>query len=88
MSEQEARDYRGVTLNESGEEESGRDEGTIRVRVVHFDSLPWWKKAAGILGFIVFIAICIAIAWFFFLGGAVLFAAGAIVYILNKYIFD
>ena len=88
MSDQEIREYRGVTLNEAGEKESGRHEDeTIRVQVVRFDSLPWWKKAAGVLGLIVFIAICIAVAWFFLLGGAVLFVAGAIVYLLNKFIF-
>lgn len=87
MSEQEARDYQGLTLNESGEKESGQDEETIRIHTIRLDELPWWKKAAGFIGIILFIAVCIAVAWFFLLGGAVLFVAGAVVYFLKKYVF-
>lgn len=97
MSEDDVRDYHGLTLNENGEEERTGPEsdgdihmGNVHVHVVNPESLPLWKKV--LFGLIcvaavaVFLVFALAAAWVFAIGGAVIFAAGVILYFLRKYI--
>ncbi len=92
MSDEDVRDYHGLTLNEQGEEERKEDpagefsEG-IHVHFVDVKSIPWWKKALYIAAIVAFLAIVLAVAWFFIVWGAVIFLAGVIVYLLKKYVF-
>ena len=49
MSHEEVKDYAGLTLNEQGEEEGRAEENSyIRVKTIHLNELPWWKKIAGL----------------------------------------
>ncbi len=88
MSHEEVKDYAGLTLNEQGEEEGRAEENSyIRVKTIHLNELPWWKKIAGLAVIFALIIVGLAIAGFFFLWGAVIFVAGAIFYFLKKYFF-
>lgn len=88
MSEEDVKDYHGLTLNEQGEEYRNKEpqEG-IHIEFIDVKSIPWWKKTLYIAGIIAFLAIVLAVAWFFVVWGAVIFLAGAIVYLLKKYVF-
>lgn len=88
MSDEDVRDYHGLTLNEQGEEERKEEPHQgIHIEVVDLKTIPWWKKALYIAGIIAFLALVLAVAWFFVVWGALLFLAGAVVYLLKKYIF-
>ena len=88
MSDEDVRDYHGLTLNEQGEEERKEEPHQgIHIEVVDLKTIPWWKKALYIAGIIAFLALVLAVAWFFVIWGALLFLAGAVVYLLKKYVF-
>ena len=88
MSDEDVRDYHGLTLNEQGEEERKEEPHQgIHIEVVDLKTIPWWKKALYIAGIIAFLALVLAVAWFFVVWGALLFLAGAVVYLLKKYVF-
>lgn len=97
MSEDDVRDYHGLTLNEKGEEErtgpQGNEDihvGNVHVHVVSLETMPLWKKllfgliCVAVIAF--FLVFAIAAAWFFAIGGAVIFVAGVILYFLRKYL--
>ncbi len=92
MSEEDVNDYRGLTLNENGEqartsyEEESPGAG-IHVQFFDLKAIPWWKKAMWIAAAVVFLILAAVVAWFFFLWAAIVFLAGAVVYLLKKYIF-
>lgn len=88
MSDEDVRDYHGLTLNEQGEEEQKEEPHQgIHIEVVDLKTIPWWKKALYIAGIIAFLALVLAVAWFFVVWGILLFLAGAVVYLLKKYVF-
>ena len=90
MSDEDVKDYRGLTLNENGEQDrSSYEEGNpgIHVQFVNLHDVPWWKKALWIIAAVLFLGLAAVAMWFFFLWGAVIFLAGGIVYLLKKYIF-
>lgn len=88
MSDEDVKGYRGLTLNEQGEEERKEEPHQgIHIEVVDLKTIPWWKKALYIAGIIAFLALVLAVAWFFVVWGALLFLAGAVVYLLKKYVF-
>ncbi len=92
MSEEDVNDYRGLTLNENGEQDRNSSEEefqTAGIRVQFFDlkAIPWWKKAMWIAAAMAFLVLVAVMAWFFFLWSGVVFLAGGIVYLLKKYIF-
>ena len=88
MSEEDVKDYHGLTLNEQGEEyRKEAPQGGIHIEFIDVKAIPWWKKALYIAGIIAFLAIVLAVAWFFLVWGDVIFLAGVIVYFLKKYLF-
>ena len=87
MSEEDVKDYHGLTLNEQGEEyRKEAPQGGIHIEFIDVKAIPWWKKALYIAGIIAFLAIVLAVAWFFLVWGAEIFLAGVIVYFLKKYV--
>lgn len=87
MSREDVHEYRGLTLNESGEEE--RKEENVRsgfhVHVVgNTSAMPWWKKAL-FWGAAAVVAVFLAVAWFFIVGGMILAGAAALIYFLKRY---
>ena len=79
MSEEDVKDYHGLTLNEQGEEyRKEAPQGGIHIEFIDVKAIPWWKKALYIAGIIAFLAIVLAVAWFFLVWGAVIFLAGVI----------
>ena len=88
MSEEDVKDYHGLTRNEQGEDyRKEAPQGGIYIEFIDVKAIPWWKKALYITGIIAFLAIVLAVAWFFLVWGAVIFLAGVIVYFLKKYLF-
>lgn len=90
MSDEDVKDYHGLTLNERGEEDRSSYEeqsSGVHVKFVNLNDIPWWKKALWIAAGVLFLGLAAVAAWFFFLWGAVIFLAGGIVYLLKKYIF-
>ncbi len=86
MSQTDVKDYDGLTLNEDGEKVNPQGENPyIRIKMIHADEWPWWKKAAGILGVVAFFAVGLVVAWFFFLWGIVILAIGGMFYFLKRY---
>ena len=66
MSEEDVKDYHGLTLNEQGEEyRKEAPQGGIHIEFIDVKAIPWWKKALYIAGIIAFLAIVLAVAWFF-----------------------
>lgn len=89
MSEEDVKDYHGLTLNEQGEEyRKEAPQGGIHIEFIDVKAIPWWKKALYIAGIIAFLAIVLAVAWFFLVWGAVIFLAGVIVYFLKNICFE
>lgn len=87
MSREEVHAYRGLTLNETGEEE--RKEEIPRKVHIHFFSLstvPWWKKVLWGAVFAAVLAALFALAWFLLLGGLVAAGALAVVYLLKRFL--
>ena len=88
MSDEDVREYHGLTLNEQGEEERKEEpHESIHIEFVDIKTIPWWKKALYIAGIVAFLALVLAVAWFFGVWGALIFLAGAVVYLLKKYVF-
>lgn len=91
MSEEDVRDYHGLTLSADGKEEQKEEERPfeegIHIQFMDLKAIPWWKKALYITGVIAFLAIVLAVAWFFLVWGAIIFLVGAVIYLLKKYIF-
>ena len=88
MSDEDVKDYQGLTLNENGERDSYREEASgVHIEFISWKEFPWWKKALWIAAGAIFLGMAAVAAWFFFLWGAVIFLAGGIVYLLKKYIF-
>lgn len=88
MSEEDVKDYHGLTLNEQGEEyRKEAPQSGIHIEFIDVKAIPWWEKALYIAGIIAFLAIVLAVAWFFLVWGAVIFLAGVIVYFLKRYLF-
>ncbi|WP_299142377.1 hypothetical protein [uncultured Dialister sp.] len=92
MSKDDVHDYQGLTLNEEGKEEKKEDdEGyTIHIRSFSLKKIPLWKKilfGAGLAACaVVFLLLAVAAAYFMVVGGAIVLVAGAIIYLLKKYI--
>ena len=86
MSRDDVHDYEGLTLNEDGKE----DGYTIHIRRFSLKNIPFWKKALFALGLVacaaIFLMLAIAAAYFIVVGGAIVLVAGAVVYLLKKYI--
>ena len=58
MSEEDVKDYHGLTLNEQGEEyRKEAPQGGIHIEFIDVKAIPWWKKALYIAGIIAFLAI-------------------------------
>lgn len=74
-------------MNRGKNIERKRRRGGIHIEFIDVKVIPWWKKALYIAGIIAFLAIVLAVAWFFLVWGAVIFLAGVIVYFLKKYLF-
>lgn len=91
MSEDKKSDYTEVheEPRRMSEEEYRKEapQGGIHIEFIDVKAIPWWKKALYIAGIIAFLAIVLAVAWFFLVWGAVIFLAGVIVYFLKKYLF-
>ncbi len=93
MSKEEAREYRGLTLNEDGKEDWRREEqqaspgGGFHFHVFTPSKLPWWKKAIYLGIAAAFLVAFLMVAWFFLLGGLVIAGALMVVYLLKKYVF-
>lgn len=88
MSREDVHEYRGLTLNESGEEE--RKEENVRsgfhVHVVgNTSAMPWWKKALFWGAAAAVVAVFLTVAWFFIVGGMILAGAAALIYFLKRY---
>jgi hypothetical protein len=94
MSDQEARDYHGITVNENGEKEKQE-----YVHEVHYEAHSWWsllwqyfkhlpltRKLVILAGAAVFIALCVVTAWFMLLAGGFIAAAAILIYIIHKLI--
>ena len=46
MSEEDVKDYHGLTLNEQGEEyRKEAPQGGIHIEFIDVKAIPWWKKA-------------------------------------------
>ncbi len=92
MSKDDVHDYQGLTLNEDGKEEKKEQEDgyTIHIRRFSLKNIPFWKKALFALGLVacaaIFLMLAIAAAYFIVVGGAIVLVAGAVVYLLKKYI--
>lgn len=92
MSRDDVHDYQGLTLNEDGKEEKQEEEDgyTIHIRRFSLKNIPFWKKALFALGLVacasIFLMLAIAAAYFIVVGGAIVLVAGAVVYLLKKYI--
>ena len=91
MSRDDVHDYEGLTLNEDGKEEKKEEDGyTIHIRRFSLKNIPLWKKALFALGLVacaaIFLMLAIAAAYFIVVGGAIVLVAGAMVYLLKKYI--
>ena len=51
MSEEDVKDYHGLTLNEQGEEyRKEAPQGGIHIEFIDVKAIPWWKKALYIAG--------------------------------------
>ena len=92
MSREEAREYRGLTLNENGQEDwkeearAKRSGSGFHFHVFTPSKLPWWKKAIYLGIAAAFLAAFLMVAWFFLLGGLVIAGAVTVVYLIKKYI--
>lgn len=87
MSKGDVDDYHGLTLNEQGEQEQSKtSDSFVHVHTVRINELPWWKKVLGVFGIAAFVLLGLVLVWFFFIYGAVVFAVGAVIYLLRKYL--
>lgn len=90
MSREDVREYRGLTLNESGEEdrreETRAQMGGFHVHVFSPSAMPWWKKALFWGAAAAAVALILVVAWFFLLGGLVIAGLAAVLYLLKKYL--
>lgn len=90
MSREDVHEYRGLTLNESGEEdrrETPRPEmGGFHVHVFSPSAMPWWKKALFWGAAAAAVALILVVAWFFLVGGLVIAGLAAVLYLMKKYL--
>lgn len=90
MSREDVHEYRGLTLNESGEEERKEapptEMGGFHVHVFSPSAMPWWKKALFWGAAAAAVALILVVAWFFLLGGLVIAGLAAVLYLLKKYL--
>lgn len=90
MSREDVHAYRGLTLNESGEEERKeeprRPQSGFHVRVFTPSAIPWWKKALFWGAAAAAAALVLVVAWFFLVGGFFLAALIGAAYLLRKFL--
>lgn len=82
MTEEEVRNYQGLTLNENGQKEESDEqrEGRGHIHFIHIENrtvrkLPFWKKALFVAGLFLVIASFFAVAWVLFLTAGIVFIA-------------
>jgi len=87
MSDEDVKEYHGLTLNEEGEtDREFRNEDTyIRVKTFNLSALPWWKKAIGGAIIAGLLLVGLSIASVLFVGGMFVVAAGALCYHFRRF---
>ena len=90
MSREDVHEYRGLTLNESGEEERREEPraqtGGFHVHVFSPSAMPWWKKALFWGAAAAAVALILVVAWFFLVGGFFIAALIGAAYLIRKFL--
>lgn len=91
MSEEEVRDYHGLTLNEDGRQEQNGKEERENIHFVHIEKVsirkfPFWKKALFTACLIVALASFFAVAWVLFLAAGIIFIGYWLLRFLRRYL--